>query len=157
MLFPPRRRLPGAPPSVLQPAQELADFNAVRAHWEENFMQRFGPAEPARVLMARVLDQIRVDGHVLRESYVFPLGEVTTDSGEATRAEQAYCALNQLNAVCFAFELPAQRLYYPRHLLDSAREQVSGYTSTSVTVLFNPQLRDYLLNVARLDEPLLPA
>lgn len=157
MLVPPRRRLPYATPFVLQLAYDLADFKVVRAHWAKNFLRRFGPDEPARALMARVLDQIRVDGYVVREYYVFPLGEVTIDSEEATREEQAYCALNQLNAVSFPFEMPTQRIYHRRHLLDGTKERLSGLTSTGVTVLFNPQLRDYLLNVAQLDELFPPA
>jgi hypothetical protein len=146
------RRLPYARPFVLQLAYDLADFKLVRAHWTKHFLRRFGPGEPARALMARVLQQIRVDGYVVREYYVFPLDEVTIDSEEATRDEQAYCALHQLDSVSFPFEMPTQKLYHLRNMLDSTQQRLSGYTSTSVTVLFNPQLRNYLLNVAQLDE-----
>jgi hypothetical protein len=152
MLVPPRRRLPYRKPFVLQLAYDLADFKLVRAHWAKNFLRRFSPDEPAHALMARVLHQIRVDGYVVRDYYVFPLDEVTSDSEEATREEQAYCALNQLNSISFPFEMPTQRIYHRRHLLDGTKMRRNGYTSTCVTVLFNPQLRDYLLNVAQLDE-----
>lgn len=153
----PLRRLPYTTPFVLQLAYDLADFKLVRAHWTKNFLRRYKPDESARALMARVLHQIREDGYVLREYYVFPLEEVTSDSEEVTRAEQVHGALHQLNAVVFAFEMPTQRHYHVRHLLDSAQERLSGYTSTDVTVLFNPQLLHYLLNVAQLDELFPPA
>jgi hypothetical protein len=162
MLVPPRRRLPYAKPFVLQLAYDLADFRLVRAHWTKYFLRHFGPHEPMRALMARVLHQIRADGYVVRAYYVFPLdevtlAEVTIDGTAATREEQAYCALQQLDAVIFPFEMPTQKMYHLRHLLDSTQPRLSGYTSTDVTVLFNPQLRDYLLNVAQLDELFPPA
>lgn len=157
MLAAPCRRLPYRTPFVLQLAYDLADFKLVRAHWTKNFLRRFSADEPVHALLARVLHQIRVDGYVVREYYVFPLEEVTIESAEATREQQAYCALNQLDSVCFRFEMPTQRIYHPRHLLDGTKERVSGFTSTCVTVLFNPQLRDYLLNVAQLDELFPPA
>lgn len=157
MLASPRRRLPYRTPFVMQLAYDLADFELVRAHWAKNFLSRFSADEPVHALMARVLHQIRVDGYVVREYYIFPLSEVTIESGEATREQLIYCALNQLNDVCFRFEMPTQRIYHPRHLLDGTKPRCSGFTSTCVTVLFNPQLRNYLLNVAQLDELFPPA
>ena len=146
------RRLPYARPFVLQLAYDLADFKLVRTHWTKHFLRRFDPSEPVHALMARVLRQIRADGYVVREYYVFPLEEVTIDAAGATREEQAYCALHQLDSVYFPFEMPTQRMYHRRNMLDTTQERLSGYTSTSVTVLFNPQLRNYLLNVSQLDE-----
>lgn len=148
----PTPRLPYSTPFVLQLAYDLADFKLVRAHWAKNFRRKFGPTEPVHALMARVLHQIRADGYVLRDAYVFPLDEVTTLSQEATREQQAYCALNQLEAVSFPFEMPTERRYHRRPLLNGSAALPSHYTSTSVRVVFNPQLRNYLLNVAQLDE-----
>ncbi|AMR29552.1 hypothetical protein A0257_22270 [Hymenobacter psoromatis] len=137
---------------MLQLAFDLADFKQVRAHWKKHFLRRFRPTDPVHALMGRVLHQIRTDGYVVRESYVFPLDEVAVASEDCTQEEQARTALYQLDSVCFFFEMPTQQIYVPRHLLDSTQPQGSHYTSTSVTVLFNPQLREYLLNVAQLDE-----
>jgi hypothetical protein len=157
MLIPPQRRLPDRKPFVLHLAYDLADYKQVRAHWAKNFLRRFSPDEPVHALMRRVLHQIRVDGYVVREHYVFPLDEVTSHSEEATREEQVYCALKQLNSISFPFEVPAQQTYHCLHLLDGSRKRRNGYNSTCVTVLFNPHLRDYLLNVAQLDELFPPA
>lgn len=150
-MLPAPQRLPYSTPFVLQLAYDLADFKLVRAHWAKYFTRKFRSDEPVHALMARVLHQIREDGYIVREYYVFPLEEVTTP-GEHTREELIYCALNQLDSVRFSFEMPTLRRYHIRCLLDATKELLSGYTSTTVTVLFNPQLRSYLLNVAQLDE-----
>jgi hypothetical protein len=55
----------------------------------------------------------------------------------------------------FLFEMPALRQYHPRRLLDDRKERQIECVDGLVTLLFNPMLRDYLLNVAQLDE-LLP-
>lgn len=152
----PPRRLPHATPFVLRLAYDLADFKLVRAHWTKNFGRKFPPGEPGHHLMDRVLHQIRADGYVVREYYVFPLEEVTHDSAENTREEQICCALHQLDSVMFAFEMATLRQYHPRRLLDDTKERRSGCEEGLVTLLFNPILREYLLNVAQLDEVLPP-
>ena len=154
MTFPPRR-LPFTPPFVLRLAYDEADFKMVRTHWNRHFVRKFPPGEPVHRLMARVLHQIRTDGYVIREHYVFPLEEVTT-LGEDTREEQMYCALHQLDSVMFSFEAPALRQYHMRRLLDDTKERQTECIDGLVTLLFNPALRNYLLNVAQLDE-VLPA
>ncbi len=149
------RRLPFSPPFVLRLAFDEADFKMVRTHWNRNFVRKFPPGEPVHLLMARVLHQIRTDGYVIREQYVFPLEEVTT-LGEDTREEQMYCALHQLDAVKFRFEAPALRQYHVRRLLADSNDRQSACIDGVVTLLFNPALRNYLLNVVQFDE-VLPA
>ena len=149
----PSRRFPQATPFVLRLAYEQADFKMVRTHWNKNFVRKFPAGEPVHQLMNRVLQQIRADGYILREYYVFPLEEVTTP-GENTREELIYCALHQLDSVMFSFEMPALRQYHPRRLLDDTKERPIGCVDGLVTLLFKPMLRDYLLNVAQLDEVL---
>lgn len=151
----PPRRLPFTPPFVLRLAYDEADFKMVRTHWTKNFVRKFPPGEPVHRLMARVLHQIRTDGYVIRDYYVFPWEEVTT-LGEDTPEEQMYCALHQLDSVMFRFEMPALRQYHVRRLLDDTKERRIGCVDGLVTLLFNPALRNYLLNVAQLDE-VLPA
>jgi hypothetical protein len=151
----PARRLPPTTPFVLQLAYEVADFKLVRTHWTKNFVRKFPPGEPVHRLMDRVLHQIRTDGYVVREYYVFPLAEVTT-LGENTREEQISCALHQLDSVTFGFEMAARQQYHPRRLLDDTKERRMGCVDELVTLLFNPILRDYLLNVAQFDEVLPP-
>ncbi len=152
MTYPPRR-LPFSAPFVLRLAYDEADFKMVRTHWNRNFVRKFPPGEPVHRLMARVLHQIRADGYVIREHYLFPLEEVTTP-GADTPEEQVYCALLQLDAVMFRFEAPALRQYHVRRLLDDTKERQIGCVEGVVTLLFNPALRNYLLNVAQLDEAL---
>ena len=151
----PPRRLPFSAPFVLRLAYDEADFKMVRTHWNKHFVRKFPLGEPVHRLMARVLHQIRTDGYVIREHYAFPLEEVTI-LGEDTREEQMYCALHQLDSVMFRFEAPALRQYHVRRLLDDTKERHIGCVDGVVTLLFNPALRNYLLNVAQLDE-VLPA
>jgi hypothetical protein len=154
MLAPPRR-LPTATPFVLRLAYDLADFKLVRTHWTKNFVHKFAPDQPVHQLMARVLHQIRADGYVVREHYLFPLEEVTM-LREAARTEQVHCALHQLGSVVLAFDMPTLQQYHERPLLDRTKEREVGCVDGVVTLLFNPVLRDYLLNVAQLDEVLPP-
>ena len=147
------RRLRFSTPFVSRLAYEQADFKMVRTHWNKNFVRKFPPGEPVHLLMARVLHQIRTDGYVIRDHYVFPLEEVTTP-GENTPEEQIYCALHQLDAVMFRFEMAARKHYHVRRLLDDTKERRIGCVDGVVTLLFNPALRNYLLNVAQLDEML---
>lgn len=155
--MPAARRLPHATPFVLHLAYDLADFKMVRAHWTKNFTRQFKPDEPVHALMARVLHQIRADGYVVREYYAFPFDEgLTPGSAGATPEEQIYCALRQLDSIVFHFETPALRQFLPRALLDGTHERHFGGNGTQLTVRFNPMLRDYLLNVAQLDEVFAP-
>ena len=147
------RRLPFSTPFVLRLAYEQADFKMVRTHWNKNFVRKFPPGEPVHLLMARVLHQIRADGYVIRDHYVFPLLGLTTP-GENTPEDQMYCALHQLDAVKFSFEMAALKHYHVRRLLDDSKERRIGCVDGVVTLLFNPVLRNYLLNVAQLDEML---
>jgi hypothetical protein len=148
-------RLPDSTPFVLRLAYDQEDFKMVRKHWNKNFVRKFPAGEPVHQLMNYVLHQIRTDGYVVREYYLFPLEDVTTP-GEHTREQQIYCALHQLDSVMFSFEMPALQQYHPRRLLDDTQERQIGCVDGLVTLLFNPMLRDYLLNVAQLDE-VLPA
>lgn len=152
-MHPPPPRLPVSTPFVLRLAYEQADFKMVRTHWNKNFVRKFSPSEPVHFLMARVLHQIRTDGYVIRDHYAFPLEEVTTP-GKNTPEEQIYCALHQLDTVTFSFEMAALKRYHVRRLLDDTQEYWNGCVDGLVTLLFNPRLRNYLLNVAQLDEVL---
>ena len=148
------RRLPQATPFVLHLAYDLADFKLVRAHWTKNFTRRFKPEEPVHALMAQVLEQIRADGYVVREYYAFPFDEqvLTLSAAEGTVKEHLYKALHQLNSIVFHFETPALQQFLPRALLDGTHERHFASDGTQLTVRFNPALRNYLLNVAQLDE-----
>ena len=152
------RRLPFATPFVLHLAYDLADFKLVRAHWTKNFTRKFNPEEPVHALMARVLQQIREDGYVVREYYSFPFDEqvLTLSVAEGTVEEHLYKALDQLDRVIFRFETPALQQYLPRTLLDGTHERHFGSDGTQMTVRFNPALRNYLLNLAQLDEVFAP-
>lgn len=139
-----------ATPFVLHLAYDAADFKLVRAHWTKNFTRNFSQEQPIHRLMARVLRQIREDEYSVRESYTFPLEEVTTNQGEAQITEIRR-ALLQLSEVLFEFEEPHEGSVHFYSLVDASKQRRTGHTSTSVTVLFNPQLHHYLLNVAWLD------
>lgn len=140
-----------ATPFVLHLAHDAADFKLVRTHWTKNFLRKFSPQQPVRYLMARVLRQIREDSYRIQESYTFPLEEVTTITGKA-RLLQIRLALTQLSGVQFSFEMPQEGRIYFLSLVNWVQELRTGHNSSSVTVLFNPQLYHYLLNIAWLDD-----
>lgn len=128
----------------------------MRAHWNRNFTRKQSRDDTSRAIMTRVLQQIRQDGYVLRERYRFPLAEVLTPTAGAGE-EEVRGALRQLLAVTFVFEEANQAGFQLLSLLDTTKEHLVGYDSQSVTLVINPQLRSYMLNVARLDELSPPA
>lgn len=142
-------------PFVLTQAYERQDFIAVRKHWRKNFTRKVGQDGTSWAIMARVLQQIRQDGYVLRERYRFPLAEVRNTTGGAGR-EDAGEALQLLLDITFVFEEPNHAGFQLLGLLDTTKEYAVGHDGQAVTLVMNPQLRNYLLNVARLEE-LLPA
>lgn len=80
-------------------------------------------------------------------SLVFTLGEDTCQ-------EQMYCTLHQFNAVVFRVEKPTLRQYHVRRLLADSNDRQSACVNGVVTLLFNPALRNYQLNVAQPDKVL---
>ena len=139
-----------ATPFVLRLAYEKADFMQVQRHWSKNFLRKFSANEPVHALIGRVLRQIREDDYTIREYYTFPLKEVTTTTGEDQIAE-IRLALIQLSDVKFHFEQFNRNRIFICRLVNTSHERPPGHDRTSVTVLINPQLHQYLLNVAALD------
>jgi hypothetical protein len=89
----PLRRLPFSTPFVLRLAYDQVDFKLVRKHWNKNFVRKFPAGDPVHHLMDHVLRQIRTDGYVVREHYLFLLEDVTKP-GEHTREEQIALCTN---------------------------------------------------------------
>lgn len=142
-----------ATPFVLHLAHDTSDFELVQTHWTKNFLRKFSLEQPVHVLMARVLRQIREDSYSIREYYTFPLEEVTTN--KKTRIMQIRRAITQLSNVQLTFEMPQAGRVYFLSLVNGVEERRTGHNGTSVTILFNPQLYHYLLNIAWLDSCLL--
>ena len=88
---------------------------------------------------------------MLRERYRFPLAEVLETTDKAG-VEDVRGALRLLLASTLLFEEPNQAGFQLLGLLDTIKEHPVGHDSQSVSLVINPQLRNYLLNVARLDE-----
>ena len=145
------RLLTAAMPFVLGLAYKRRDFTAVQTHWNKYFTRKVGKDSTSWAIMCRVLQQIRQDGYVLRERYRFPLADVLNATNGAWE-EEAGGALRELLAFTFVFEEPNQAGFQLLSLLDTTKEHPVGQDSEAVALVLNPQLRNYLLNVARLRE-----
>jgi len=100
--------------------------------------------------MDRVLQHPVHDGYVLRERYRFSLVAVLSPP-DGAKPDEVTGALQLLLALTFAFEEPNQAGFQLLSLLDTTKEHLVGHDGQTITLVLNPQLRNYLLNVARLD------
>lgn len=104
----------------------------------------------AKRIMARVIDQIRDDEFTLRPYYQFRITDVASEGGIAkgTAYHEAKTAIRELVKVVWEFESLDKKQWYARHLLDTTKEMPIGYHDGIVTVLLNPQLEPYFVQVA---------
>jgi plasmid replication initiation protein len=122
----------------------------VKQHWNVTFARQIKMSVAAKRIMARVLDQIRDDDFQLREYYQLALGDITDSVGISR--ENAYreveVALRELVATSWEFKDVENEKWQIRHLLDTTKEQPVGYQNGVITVLLNPQLAPYFIQIA---------
>lgn len=133
---------------VDEPAHKLL----VKQHWNVTFARQGKMSVTAKRIMARVLDQIRDDDFKLRDCYQMRLGDIVDTAGIIKRAahQEVEGALLELAAAVWVFQgLEGESdQWYIRHLLDTTRDVRVGYKDGIITVILNPQLAPYFIQVA---------
>jgi plasmid replication initiation protein len=122
----------------------------VKQHWNVTFARQGRMSVAAKRIMARVIDQIRDDDFKLRPLYQFRIADIITDAGIAreTAYKEVQGALRELTAATWEFESLDSSEWYIRHLLDTTKEKAVGYKDGIITVLLNPQLEPYFIQIA---------
>ena len=122
----------------------------IKQHWNVTFARQGRMSVAAKRIMARVIDQIRDDEFTLRPYYQFRITDMTADAGitKETAYKEVQGALLELLAAIWEFESLDKSEWFARHLLDSTKERAVGYKDGIITVLLNPQLEPYFLQIA---------
>jgi len=124
--------------------------NLVKQHWNVTFARQTKVSVAAKRIMARVLDQIRDNDFKMRDYYQLSVAEISDSAG--INRENAYRevenALRELANTTWEFKDLAEEKWHIRHLLDTTKEQTVGYENGVITVLLNPQLTPYFIQVA---------
>ncbi|QKG59146.1 replication initiation protein (plasmid) [Hymenobacter sp. BRD128] len=146
--MPPTRR--PAPTLPLTLAYEPRHRELVKQHWNVTFARQGKMSVAAKRIMARVLDQIRDDDFHLREYYQLAIGDITESAG--INRENAYReiegSLRELAAAAWEFKSLETNEWYLLNLLDTTKDIRVGYAGGTITVLLNPQLAPYFLQLA---------
>ncbi|GAB3513938.1 hypothetical protein GCM10027341_56480 [Spirosoma knui] len=122
----------------------------VKQHWNVTFARQGRMSVAAKRIMARVIDQIRDDDFKLRPYYQFRIVDIVTEAGitKETAYKEIQGALLELLAAIWEFESLDGKEWFARHLLDSTKERAVGYKDGIITVLLNPQLEPYFVQIA---------
>lgn len=125
-------------------------LNRVKQHWYVTFSRQRKMSVYSKRIMARVMEQIKDNDMQLRDFYqlrVSSLAEGTDLEGMAVNT-QAKRALYELAAVQWEFEDLETGEWYLRHLLDSTKKQRVGIKDGIITILLNPELAPYFVQLA---------
>lgn len=145
-----KRRLDTSPTLPLSLAYEPQHRNLVKQHWNVTFARQTKVSVVAKRIMARVLDQIRDDDFKMRDYYQLSVAEISDSAG--INRENAYRevenALRELANTSWEFKDLTEEKWHIRHLLDTTKEQTVGYENGVITVLLNPQLTPYFIQIA---------
>jgi plasmid replication initiation protein len=123
----------------------------VKQHWSVTFARQGRMSVTAKRIMARVIDQIRDDDFKLQPYYQFRITDIITDAGvnRETAYKEVQGALHELTDAKWDFESLDKSEWYVRHLLDTTKEKAVGYKDGIITVLLNPQLEPYFVQIAQ--------
>ena len=122
----------------------------VKQHWNVTFARQGRMSVAAKRIMARVIDQIRDDDYKLRPYYQFHILDVVTEGGISSKRayNEAESALRELLRAFWEFRSIDGQSWVARHLLDTTQERSVGYEDGIITVLLNPKLEPYFVQVA---------
>jgi len=127
----------------------------VKQHWNVTFARQQKVSVYAKRIMAMVLAQIRDEELVLRAYYQIHVSQIITEAGLSS--DDAYRhvkrAMDDLTDLKWTFEDLENQRFVPRHLLDTTKTIAKngfecGYNQGWITVVLNPALEAYFLNLA---------
>lgn len=128
----------------------------VKQHWNVTFARQKKITPMAKRIMALIINQIRDNDFELKPCYQFKISELAEKSNLAMGTLYHYveAALRELATMAWEFQKPRDSgdpkdcEWYLRNLLDTTKEERVGYRNGIVTVLLNPQLAPYFIQIA---------
>ena len=101
-------------------------------------------------ILARVLEQITEDDSQLREFYQLRVTSIVDDSELDVVSAYSFVkrALRELATVQYEFEDLEDHEWYFLHLLDSTKKKRVGIKNGIITIVLNPELTPYFVNIA---------
>jgi plasmid replication initiation protein len=127
----------------------------VKQHWNVTFARQKRISVYAKRIMAMVLAQIRDEELQLKSYYQIHISHIVTESGILSNDSYRHLktAMDQLTDLKWNFEDLATERFVPRHLLDTTKTLAKngfecGYNKGWVTVVLNPALEAYFLQLA---------
>jgi plasmid replication initiation protein len=122
----------------------------VKQHWNVTFARQSKLSVMAKRILARVLDQIRDDDFQLRDYYQLTIAGIADAAGISRDSayREVERALGELATAAWEFKNVDNEQWHLRHLLDTTKEQRVGYQGGTITVLLNPQLAPYFIQIA---------
>jgi len=122
----------------------------VRQSWAMTFSRQRRISVCAKRILARVMEQICEDDMQLRAYYQLRAAAVveSTSLSPVTAFTFVHEALYELASVKWEFEDLAGGEWYVRHLLDTTQERRVGIKDGIITLILNPQLAPYFVQIA---------
>ncbi|RYE05501.1 MAG: RepB family plasmid replication initiator protein [Rickettsiaceae bacterium] len=101
-------------------------------------------------ILARVLEQITRDDQQLRPSYQLRVSDIVADTEitEVSARSFAKHALREMSLTHWEFEDPQTKAWYLLPLLDSTKETRVGLDRGVITIVLNPQLAPYFVQIS---------
>lgn len=123
----------------------------VKQHPFVTFSQQKKMSVLSKRIMARVIEQIQDDDLQFRDCYVVNVISLMPDSslagGTGSLYTRARAALDELREVYWNFESLDNKEFHDWHLLDSSQGQRNEVVDGKITLVLNPQLAPYFLNL----------
>lgn len=122
----------------------------IKQHWNVTFARQKRMSVLAKRIIAKVIDQVREDDMHLRELYQIRIQNIIHDSSVARSGAygSVQSALYELAQVVWEFASPDNTQYYLLHLVDTSKQHRVGYKDGIITIVLNPQLAPYFIQVA---------
>lgn len=122
----------------------------VKQHWAATFAHQRRISVYGKRIMARVMEQIKEDDLQLRDYYQLRVSSVVegTDIDTDTAYSFLKKAIYELAHVTWEFESLDGNEWYIRHLLDTTKERRVGFKDGIITIILNPQLAPYFVQIA---------
>jgi plasmid replication initiation protein len=122
----------------------------VKQHWAATFAHQRKISVYGKRIMARVMEQIKEDDLQLREYYQLRIASLVEGTDIDVVAAYSFVkkALYELAHITWEFESLDSNEWYTRHLLDTTKERRVGVKDGIITIILNPQLAPYFVQIA---------
>lgn len=122
----------------------------VKQHWNVTFARQKKMSVLAKRIMAKVIDQVRDDDMRLRDFYQIRIQDIIEDSSVSKSGvyNSVQSALYELAQIVWEFASLDNSQYYLLHLVDTTKQHRVGYKDGVITMVMNPQLEPYFIQIA---------